>query len=75
MMTDKEIIEMMKEPEEPNIEESDIPVVSNYEALAALNQIITYTEQKSDKIDFSKDQIRAIKKLRKAVEREVFNSK
>jgi hypothetical protein len=75
MMTDKEIIEMMKEPEEPDIEESDIPVISNYEVLAALNQIIIYTEQKSDKIDFSKDQIRAIKKLRKTVEREEFNSK
>ncbi|CAG8763819.1 781_t:CDS:1, partial [Funneliformis caledonium] len=60
----------MKEPEEPDIEESDIPVISNYEVLAALNQIIIYTEQKSDKIDFSKDQIRAIKKLRKMVERE-----
>lgn len=75
MMTDKEIIEMMKEPEEPNIEESEITVISNYEALAALNQIITYTEQKSDKIDFSKDQIRSIRKLRKVVEREEFHSK
>ena len=75
MMTDKEIIEMMKEPEEPNIEESEIPIISNYEALAALNQIITYTEQKSDKINFSKDQIRTIRKLRKVVEREEFHSK
>ncbi|CAG8748980.1 11210_t:CDS:1, partial [Funneliformis mosseae] len=75
MMTDKEIIEIMKEPEEPNIEESDIPIISNYEVLVALNQIIIYTDQKSDKIDFSKDQIRAIKKLRKVVEREEFNSK
>ena len=52
MMTDKEIIEMMKEPEEPDIEESDIPVISNYEVLAALNQIIIYTEKKSEKFDF-----------------------
>ena len=28
-------------------------------------------KQKSDKMDFSKDQIRALKKLRKVVEREV----
>ena len=76
MVTDEEIIKLMKEPEEePNNEESEISIISNYEALVALNQIIIYAEQKSDKIDFPKDQIRAIKKLRKAVEREEFQSK
>ncbi|CAB4444117.1 unnamed protein product [Rhizophagus irregularis] len=32
MMTDKEIIEMIKEPEEPNVEGPEIPIISNYEA-------------------------------------------
>jgi hypothetical protein len=49
MMTDKEIIEMITEPEEPNVEGLEIPIISNYEALVVLNQIITYMEQKSDK--------------------------
>jgi len=76
MITDEEIIKLMKEPEEePNNEESEIPIISNYEALVALNQIIIYAEQKSNKINFPKDQIQAIKKLRKAVEREEFQSK
>ena len=76
MITDEEIIKLMKEPEEePNNEESEIPIISNYEALVALNQIIIYAKQKSDKIDFLKDQIQVIKKLRKAVEREEFQSK
>ncbi|CAG8694909.1 11698_t:CDS:2 [Funneliformis caledonium] len=58
MITDEEIIELMKEPEvEPNNEEPEIPIISNYEALVALNQIIIYAEQKSYKIDFPKDQI------------------
>ncbi|GBC37707.2 tigger transposable element-derived protein 6-like [Rhizophagus irregularis DAOM 181602=DAOM 197198] len=65
MMTDKEIIEMITEPEEPNVEGPEIPIISNYEALAALNQIITYMEQKFDKMEFSNDHIRTIKKLRK----------
>ena len=68
MITDKEIIEMMKEPEESNIEELEIPIISNYEVLIALNQVITYMKQKSDKMDFSKDQIRVLKKTRKVVE-------
>jgi len=76
MITDDEIIELIKEPEEePNIREPEIPIITNHEALAALNQIIMYTEQKSDKVEFPKDQIRAIKKLRKIVEREEFHSK
>ena len=76
MITDEEIIELMKEPEEElTIKESEITLISNYEALAALNQIITYTEQRSDIINFPKDQIRAVKKLRKLIEREEFNSK
>ncbi|CAB5394301.1 unnamed protein product [Rhizophagus irregularis] len=75
MMTDKEIIEMITEPEEPNVEGPEIPIISNYEALAALNQIITYMEQKSDKMEFSNDHIRTIKKLRKVIEREEFHSK
>ncbi|GBB86480.1 hypothetical protein RclHR1_12900007 [Rhizophagus clarus] len=75
MMTDKEIIEMIKELEEPNVEGPEIPIISNYEALAALNQIITYIEQKSDKMEFSNDHIRTIKKLRKVIEREEFHSK
>ena len=76
MITDEEIIELMKEPEEElNIKESEITLISNYEAIVALNQIIMYTEQRSDIIDFSKDQIRAVKKLRKLVEREEFNSR
>ncbi|CAG8730588.1 16495_t:CDS:1, partial [Funneliformis caledonium] len=73
MITDEEIIKLMKEPEvEPNNEELEIPIISNYETLVALNQIIIYTKQKSDKIDFLKEQIQVIKKLRKAVEREEF---
>jgi len=76
MITDEEVIELLKEPEEElNTDEPEITIISNYEALAAFNQIITYIEQRSDKIDFSKDQIRAVKKLRKLVEREEFNSK
>ncbi|CAB4493929.1 unnamed protein product [Rhizophagus irregularis] len=75
MMTDKEIIEMITEPEEPNVEGPEIPIISNYEALAALNQIITYMEQKSDKMEFSNDHIRTIKKLRKVIEWEEFHSK
>ncbi|CAG8639832.1 14379_t:CDS:1, partial [Funneliformis caledonium] len=76
MITDEEIIELMKEPKvAPNNEELEIPIISNYEALVAFNQIIIYAEQKSDKIDFPKDQIRVIKKLRKAVKREEFHSK
>ncbi|CAB4485308.1 unnamed protein product [Rhizophagus irregularis] len=75
MMTDKEIIEMITEPEEPNVEGPEIPIISNYEALAALNQIITYMEQKSDKMEFSNDHIRTIKKLHKVIEREEFHSK
>ena len=75
MITDKEIIEMMKEPEESNIEEPEIPIISNYEALTAFNQVIAYMKQKSDKMDFSKDQIRVLKKTRKVVEREEFHSK
>ncbi|UZN99172.1 uncharacterized protein OCT59_000452 [Rhizophagus irregularis] len=66
MMTDKEIIKMITEPEEPNdVEGPEIPIISNYKALAALNQIITYMEQKSDKMEFSNDHIRTIKKLHK----------
>ncbi|CAG8620706.1 5146_t:CDS:2 [Funneliformis caledonium] len=62
IITDEKIIELMKElEEEPNNEEPEISIISNYEALAALNQIIIYAEQKSDKIDFSKDQIQAVK--------------
>jgi hypothetical protein len=76
MITDEEIIELMKELEEElTIKESELTLISNYEALAALNQIITYTEQRSDIINFPKDQIRAVKKLRKLVEWEEFNSK
>ncbi|GBC35167.1 tigger transposable element-derived protein 6-like [Rhizophagus irregularis DAOM 181602=DAOM 197198] len=75
MMTDKEIIEMITEPEEPNVEGPEIPIISNYEALAALNQIITYMEQKSDKMEFSNDHIRTIKKLRKVIKWEEFHSK
>ena len=76
MITDDEIIELIKEPEEePNIREPEIPIITNHEALAALNQIIMYTEQKSDKVEFPKDQIRTIKKMRKIVEREEFHSK
>ncbi|GBB89517.1 hypothetical protein RclHR1_16200003 [Rhizophagus clarus] len=76
MITDKEIIELMKEPEEElTIKESEITLISNYEALAALNQIITYTEQRSDIINFPNDQIQTVKKLRKLVERKEFNSK
>ncbi|CAG8684467.1 8245_t:CDS:1, partial [Funneliformis caledonium] len=45
MIIDEEIIELMKEPEvKPNNEELKIPIISNYEALVALNQIIIYTE-------------------------------
>ena len=52
----------MKEPEEEtNNEEPEIPYLSNYEVLVALNKIIIYVKQKSDKIDFPKNQIRAIK--------------
>jgi len=69
IITDEKIIKLIKEPEEEsNNKESEIPIISNYEALVALNQIIIYAEQKSDKIDFPKDQICAIKKLQKAVE-------
>ena len=76
MLTDEEIIELIKElEEEPNTNEPEIPIISNHEALTALNQIIMYTEQKSDKVEFPKDQIRAVKKLRKIVEREEFHSK
>lgn len=76
MMTDKEIIKMITEPEEPNdVEGPEIPIISNYKALAALNQIITYMEQKSDKMEFSNDHIRTIKKLHKVIEREEFHSK
>ena len=36
MITDEEIIKLMKEPEkEPNNEESEIPIISNYEALVS----------------------------------------
>ncbi|CAG8761279.1 8088_t:CDS:1, partial [Funneliformis caledonium] len=68
MITNKEIIEMMKEPEESNIKEPEIPIISNYKVLIALNQVIAYMKQKSDKMDFSKDQIRVLKKMRKVVE-------
>ncbi|CAG8485198.1 13692_t:CDS:1, partial [Funneliformis caledonium] len=63
------------EPEEDIEEEVEVPIIGNYEALAALEKIIMYVEQKAEKIQFQKDQIRAIKKLRKAIEREEFCSK
>ena len=75
MMTDKEILEFLEEPEEDIEEEIEISTVSNYEALAALEKVTTYIVQKSEKIQFQKDQIRAIKKLRKVVEQEEFHSK
>ncbi len=38
MITNEKIIELMKELEEElNNKESEIPIISNYEALAALN--------------------------------------
>ncbi|CAG8437918.1 1362_t:CDS:2 [Funneliformis mosseae] len=64
-----------KEPEEDIEEEVEVPIIGNYEALAALEKIIMYVEQKAEKIQFQKDQIQAIKKLRKAIEREEFYSK
>ena len=75
MMTDKEILEFLEEPEEDIEEEIEISTISNYEALAALEKVTIYIEQKSEKILFQKDQIRAIKKLRKVVEQEEFHSK
>ncbi len=45
MITNEEIIELMKEPEEElNNKELEIPIISNYEALAILNQIIIYAK-------------------------------
>ncbi|GES96496.1 hypothetical protein RCL_jg14524.t1 [Rhizophagus clarus] len=56
MITDKEIIELIKELEEElTIKEPEITLISNYEALAMHNQIITYTKQRSDIINFSND--------------------
>ncbi|CAB4377484.1 unnamed protein product [Rhizophagus irregularis] len=75
MMTDKEIIEIIKEPEKSNVKGPEIPIISNYEALVVLNQIITYIEQKSDKMEFSNNHIQTIKKLCKVIEQKEFHSK
>ncbi|CAG8679267.1 11307_t:CDS:1, partial [Funneliformis mosseae] len=75
MITDEEILKFLKEPEEDIEEEVEVPIIGNYETLAALEKIIMYVKQKAEKIQFQKDQIRAIKKLRKAIEREEFCSK
>ena len=57
MITDEEILKFLREPEEDIEEEVDTPIVSNYEALAALEKIIMYVEQKAEKIQFQKDKI------------------
>ncbi|CAG8716945.1 6165_t:CDS:1, partial [Funneliformis caledonium] len=56
------------EPEEDIEEEVEVLIIGNYEALAALEKIIMYVEQKAEKIQFLKGQIQAIKKLQKAIE-------
>jgi len=66
MITDEEVLKFLRELEEDIEEEVEILIISNYEALAALEKVIMYTEQKTEKIQFQKDQIHAIKKIAKS---------
>ncbi|CAG8712755.1 5131_t:CDS:2, partial [Funneliformis mosseae] len=60
MTTDEEILKFLREPKEDIEEEVEIPIIGNYEALAALEKIIIYVEQKAEKIQFQKDQIQEL---------------
>ena len=50
MITDEEVLKFLREQEEDIKKEVEIPIISNYEALAALEKVIIYTEQKTEKI-------------------------